>query len=80
MATVWPALGESSHGVGKVGVPSPGDQAPWEEKAEKKAGESWSNFVITQFHSKIPNKTVTGTVKVPCFSLLVICKISSLYK
>lgn len=34
MATVWPALLESSHGAGKAGEPSPGDQTSWEAKTE----------------------------------------------
>lgn len=40
MATVWSALGESSHGAGKAGVPSPGDQTSWEEKTQKKIGDT----------------------------------------
>lgn len=49
MATVWPALGESSHGAGKAGVPSPGDQTSWEVKTEKKIGETAGfNLVFTQ--------------------------------
>lgn len=39
MATVWSAHGESSHGAGKAGVPSPGNETSWEGKTEKKAGQ-----------------------------------------
>lgn len=40
MATVWPVSGESSHGACKAGVPSPGDQASWGDKKEKKITEA----------------------------------------